>query len=204
MSPFHVFLLGLGALALLQFYWIPKVAFKLRVDRSVASIATSASLAVLRLARSLLVIITATTAAIILVIWATQAIGGATPEAVGRAIETIQGWRSSLLRVGSVWSAVAIVLLAGALGFYAHRSAKRRMEGAFRRAVDSEIARLQQEYQRGEWEDIPPTKAMKEVQERLSQLRALAAGLESSAMPEETKAERRRVYEAQEQTLVQH
>jgi hypothetical protein len=163
-------LVSLGIFALLHFAWIPSVERGVRIDRSMATISRTALLSLLGLLRGVFLIISLTSAAIMLILLLLQATGGSTVSEVSGGINTIQMWRKVLLGFGSTWGMLVTILLILALAIYARRSGRLRMEKAFQKVFDREIERLKQELEAGSLEELPPSNQMMAIQSQMADL----------------------------------
>lgn len=172
-------LVNLGAFAILHFAWIPSAERRMRIDRSLATIRRAAILSLLGFARSVFLIATLTTAALILTVLILQMFGGATAPEVTSAIERIHKLRAFLLGIGPVWGGVAIALLVLALGFYARRSGKLRMEKTFQKVYDKKLEQLRKDLELGKLKELPPTEEMRQVARKIGEISELLAALES-------------------------
>jgi hypothetical protein len=147
-----------------------------------ASIRRAALLAVLGHVRGVLLVTTLTTVVLMGIVFALGWMApAATVDQIGASIEALQGWQHKLAGFGPYWGAAVILLLVLALGIYAYRSGKLRMEKAFGRVLDQELERLKRKLQNGEWEPLPPTPEMLKVQEALNQQQAQLQALQESA-----------------------
>jgi hypothetical protein len=170
MSLLQVFLASLGSFALSQFALIPWSKHRLQIDRSMTSIGRAAMLATFGHARSVLLIVTATTAVLLSILKVLVLQGGTTIEQLESAVLTLQAWRARLAGFGPVWGGTAVVLLVIALGVHAHRSGKRRMERLFQGIRQREWERLRTERQEGRLEELPPTREMTWAQQDIDNL----------------------------------
>ncbi len=159
-------LAGIGAFALCHYFWIPALERRMKAAAE-ANLKAGAVLSFAGFLRGLLLIAVLTTASIIVIVTILQALGGNSYDHLAFAINTIRNWRGWLIGFGPVWGATVIVLLVIALGIYARRKGRQRIEGAFERVFDREIKRLEQEQQQGQWEDLPPTREMEEMNARI-------------------------------------
>ncbi len=100
----------------------------------------------------------------------------ASAERIASAIETLRGLQE--------WAAagsrpVALLVLAGLLSMLvvvAHRAGKRRIEGVFRQRFAEESRRLDEAFQRGEWEPLPNTPELDQLDHHIGGARqAIAA-----------------------------
>lgn len=98
---------------------------------------------------------------------------GATAEQVGRLITSVQQWRTRVGGFGLVWGSIVLVVSALALGIYASRRGRVRMLKAFEAVRQAAIDRLKREAESGHWADLPPTKEMEKVADRIQELTAL-------------------------------
>jgi len=180
---------GLGAFAILHFAWIPAVERRLQFDRSASAIGHSALLAVLGVLRSILLIATLTSVVIVVVMFFLGLLGGASPKAVLSSIETIKEWRDMLTGFGPIWGVIAIIMLVLALAIYARRSAKLRLQGAFKRIFDGEYQRLEKLYEQNQLEPLPLTKEIQEIQAQLAERLQLLEELDRIPLPEGANAD---------------
>ncbi|MBA3246612.1 MAG: hypothetical protein H0T63_00850, partial [Pyrinomonadaceae bacterium] len=188
MKLFPFLLASLGALAMLHFFWIPAVERRLRIDRTPATISRSATLALLGLARSVFLVMTLTTAVLILIVSVLQAFGGTTTSEVTSAIESVHRWRTLLLGFGSVWGTIGTLLLIVALAIYARRGGKRRMEKTFQKLYAAKFEQLRKDYELGQLKELPPTPEMREAQNQLVEASVLLAGLSGDELKNDPQA----------------
>lgn len=188
MNLFPFFLITLGAFAILHFAWIPSAERHLRIDRSMATIKRAALLSLLGFARSIFLIATLTAAALILIVFTLQMLGGVTAAEVTSAIESIHRWRMLLRGIGPWWGASATVLLVLALGIYARRSGRLRMEKTFQKMYARKLEQLKRDYELGKLKEMPPTPEMREVSAAIGELNALLEGLEREDLLKDPKA----------------
>jgi hypothetical protein len=171
MSLLQVFLASLGSFALLQFAFIPWSKYRLEMDRSPTSIGRSAMLATLGYLRGVLLIVAATSAALLLILAVLRLKGGATIAQLQAAVLMLQSWRERLTGFGTVWGGITLVSLVLALGIHAHRSGKRRVQKIFQKIRDAEWARLRREREEGRLEELPSTKEMVATVKKIEQLK---------------------------------
>jgi hypothetical protein len=170
MSLLQVFLASLGGFALLEFAWIPWTQQRLRIDRSPTAIARAAMLATFGYVRSVLLISTVTTAAILVLLGWLGLRGGTAIAQLEAVVTMLQSWRARLASFGPLWGGITLVAIVGALGVHAYRSGKRRVERLFEKVVESEYARLRKERQEGRLEELPPTSEMTAAEEEIQKL----------------------------------
>jgi len=194
---------GLGAFAILHFAWIPSVERRLQFDRSTSAIGHSALLAVLGVLRSVFLIATLTSVVIVVVMFFLGLLGGASPKAVLSSIETIKEWRAMLTGFGPIWGVIAIILLVLALAIYAHRSAKLRLQGAFKRIFDGEYQRLEKLYEQNQLEPLPLNKEIQEIQAQLAERLQLLEELDRIPLPEGANADQIRQELTKQTSLLQ-
>jgi hypothetical protein len=178
MNLFPFFFATLGAFAILHFAWVPSVERRLRIDRSMAAISRGALLSLLGFARSVFLIATLTSAALILIVLIMQTMGGVTANEVSSSIDSVHRWRALLRSVGPWWGAFVITLLVLALGIYARRRGRLRMEKVFQEMYARKFEQLKKDYELGNLKEMPPTAEMRNVANKIGELSALLAALE--------------------------
>ena len=171
-------LINLGAFAILHFAWLPSLERRMRLDRSIANIRRAATLSLLGFARSVFLVGTLTTAAVIIILLILQTLGGVTAAEVTSAVESVHRWRALLLGFGPVWGGIVITLLVLALGFHARRSGRIRMEKTFQKLYEKRLEQLRKDFELGNLKELPPTEEMKQVAAKLVELSELLNVLE--------------------------
>lgn len=75
-------------------------------------------------------------------------------------------------------SGVIALLFLGILVVQCHKKTKLRLQNTFAKLYDEEVERLRRAYERGEWEDLPPTAEMTEVINNLAKQQTLKQQLQ--------------------------
>ena len=163
--PLHyAFLACLGAFALLEFFVLPILRDRLRVNPTMTRISLAAWLAVLGVLRNLLLAALVTTGALAALAFVLLRLtDGVRVEAIEEAMAMLEGWRERVRAVSTAWGAVLVVLLTAALAVHAHRSAKRRMEGLFSEVYRGELERVRAQSAAGVLPELPPSPQMEHV-----------------------------------------
>jgi hypothetical protein len=181
MRLYQLWLANVGVLALLKFYYAPRLQRYIDHQRTIAVIRKSAGLAVASWIGSIFLIAAISGGLVLAVSLLVQIGSGATAEQVGSLIISVQKWRDRVGGFGPVWGSVVLIASALGLGIHAHRRGKIRMLKAFEAVRQSEIDRLRREAESGRWVDLPPTKEMEKVAARIQEL----TGLDNETHPED-------------------
>jgi hypothetical protein len=181
MSLVHLLLAGLGVFALLHFLLIPLLRHRLRVDRSPLSIRRAALMALLGWLRGAALVATLTTAALAGLLFLLLRRGGTTVQDLSAAVEALQRWRDWLEAFGPYWSGGVLVTLVLALGIYAYRSGKKRLENAFRLVYEQQMKQIVEKANRGELEELPPTPEMAQLAQAFQEQQQILANVRADA-----------------------
>jgi len=173
MKLYQLWLANMAALALLQFYFVPRLQRYIEHHRSLAVIRKSATLAFASWIGSIVLIAAISGGLVLAVSFLVQIGTGATVEQVGRLITSVQQWRTRMGGFGPVWGSIVLIASALGLGIYASRRGRVRMLKAFEAVRQTEIDRLRREAESGHWADLPPSKEMERVAARIQELIAL-------------------------------
>jgi hypothetical protein len=186
MSISHALLGGAVLFALLQFVGIPWVRWSLRADRGKTGIHKAALLALFSFARGFFLVTTATLGMIQFLVTVAELLGGATNAQLVRSIAAIEVLRQSLLWFEPRWAAGALIVLGVGLAAHAYWSGKRKYQRAFDALLQEEIDRLVAT--RDNWESLPPTPAMEQVQSAINEVVRVYTELQASNRPESERA----------------
>ena len=102
---------------------------------------------------------------------------------IERSMAAMRYRRDRVVGFGPTWGLLATLGLVGMLALHAHRSGKRRMEEAFRRIFEREFERLKRLKDDGEWPILPPTAEMERVSAQLAVARRSLASLSDGGVP---------------------
>lgn len=173
MSLTSCFMVSLGCFALFQFWVVPHVEAAWTVNKTVEKITKIGLVAALKSARSLFQIAFVIYGVLISCFWALQLLADASSGGIISQIEVLEDLQASIQFVSKsiigniiLWSSL---LSLAWLSFKRYRSA---MQQNISELMQSESKRLMEELQNDEWEPMPSTSEMLEVEQHLEELQS--------------------------------
>lgn len=201
----YVALFSLGIFAFLHLLAIPRIERQLRTDRSAAVIGKAGTLALLGFLRTVALVIGAMSVLILLAVASLRWTDTSTVRAIGPTIARAQRWRDNIEAFSPFWGWFVFLLLIVGMWILARRSGRNRVDRIFREAVETDLERLRQEREAGNWPILDPTSDMEKVLEKLQESHIYLAQLdkmEPQNLEEKTKlANFRETVERQMQQL---
>jgi hypothetical protein len=184
MKLYQLWLANIAVLALLKFYYMPRLQRYINHQRSIAVIRKAATLAIASWIASIVLIASISGGLVLAVSLLVQMGTGATAEQVGGLITSVQRWRDRVGGFGPEWGSVVLIASVLGLGIHARWRGRIRMLKAFEAVRQAEIDRLKREAASGHWADLPPTKEMAKASERIQELVALKDEIRPEVMGE--------------------
>jgi hypothetical protein len=187
MSLLPFFLVCLSLYALLAFVASPWLEQRLRLERTLLSVHTTAWLALVGVLRGLCLIGALTSGFLAVTVFLLLHLRpGTTPAEIGQAVVRLQSWHDRLVGFGPYWGGFLTVVLVAGLAVFAYRSGKRRLEKAFSAVFDREFQRVVKELEAGRLEPLPETPEMTRLAAMIAEAEAkVRAVMVNSRMPAE-------------------
>lgn len=179
----------IGAFALLQFHWIPRLRTRWETSRRISALSTAAMLSVAALLRTVAAIAGLTTLTMMAWVLLLRSGGGATVEEIAAALTRLELWQGRFAAFGPTWSTILILALVLSLAILTHRRTKRHYQNIFNTIFEREFERLDADRLAGRLEPLPPTSEMDALQQEIEQAREVYAALadETGAEAEENR-----------------
>lgn len=186
MSLQNVLFVSFVVFALISWWAIPTIKRRMMIDRSEESLAKAAMLSFLGVARMAALIFACTTASILAVVWFFGSANPISLDAVATAVDSTQSLRERLAWFSTFWGAFAISVIGLGMAIHSWRRGQLRFVKAFERKREVEFTRLQKDFEEGNWEELPPTSTMSEIDGELEKMELFANEFSESHTAEET------------------
>lgn len=168
-SLINLLLASLGLFVLFKFVLLPFTTQVALNDSSPSALKKYIIRNIVDLGGLLFLLITISSGIVWLIIEITNAKGGATLEEVNSSLEFVKQIDIITAKLANDWAIVTTLLLSFALIILTYKSTKKSFEEKISIASSKGLEKLQEEYNEGKWEDLPPTKEMQNVYDLLQE-----------------------------------
>ena len=170
MTLWKLFAISAGSFVLFHFVFARLARLRWHKAVGRAAIPKGGACSAIEFLRTLSIFGTVVYGTLVVAILVAGMIGGATAASVGGAIERLEPVREVFGGVSGGISKAFFVFLLVALAAAAYRSGKQSTEKVIQKRYEDELTRLTKAFEKGDWEDLPPTADMQKIEAMIDEL----------------------------------